>query len=67
MTKKCAVHPKYTGKRQPKHQCFGCLNLYLNLHTAPRVQHRPTKVVGSKKTYCKKLKHKSRIEDDQGR
>jgi len=54
---RCAKHPKFTGKRQPKYQCLGCLNLYIKMHTSPRAPHRTTKAFKSAKTYTRKIKH----------
>jgi hypothetical protein len=58
MKTKCDKHPKYTGKRQPKYQCWGCLDLYIKLHSAPRSPHKPTKTFKTAKDYTRKSKHK---------
>ena len=57
MKTKCEKHPKYTGKRKPKHECTGCLALYL-LMKKPRVLPMPTRVVKDKTKYTRKKKHK---------
>ena len=40
--KLCAKHPKYRGKRKPKYECEGCLELYLMCNNKPRVLPMPT-------------------------
>lgn len=57
--KLCPKHPKYRGKKQPTNDCLGCLIIWGFLGVKPRVQHKPTKVVKSKKTYTRKRKHKN--------
>lgn len=53
--KTCIKHPKYKGKREPKNECYGCLELYTMLRI-PRVLPMPTKVIKSKKVYNRKKK-----------
>ena len=53
--KKCDKHPKYKGKRIPKHECTTCLEIYMAFR-APRVLPMPTKVIKSKKIYNRKKK-----------
>ena len=55
---KCDKHPKYTGKRQPKYQCWDCLSVYFKLHSAPRAFHKPTKAFKTAKDYSRKSKFK---------
>lgn len=50
----CDKHKKYTGKRKPKYECIGCLNLYIKLHGAPRAPYKPTRIIKSKKKYNRK-------------
>lgn len=57
--KKCSKHPKYRGKRQPKHECLDCLNFYFKQHTAPRAPIKHTKIFKDGKTYNRKTKHKN--------
>jgi hypothetical protein len=58
MITQCMKHPKYKGKRQPKYQCLGCINLYMKMHSAPRSPHKPTKMFKTVKDYSRKNKHK---------
>ena len=60
MINKCTKHPKYNGKRQPKYECLGCLNLYVKLHLKPRSPHKPTSQMKDKRAYTRKTKHKNR-------
>ena len=53
--KMCIKHPKYKGKRKPKHECTICLEMYLSFRV-PRVLPMPTKVIKSKKVYNRKKK-----------
>ena len=55
---KCDKHPKYKGKKKPKHECCVCLSLYLLLRAKPRVLPMPTKVIRDKTKYNRKKKHK---------
>lgn len=59
---KCNKHPKYTGKKTPKHECVDCLSLYLKLHSSPRAPIKPTKVIKDKTKYSRKNKHRNRDE-----
>jgi hypothetical protein len=54
MEMKCKKHPKYNGRRTPKHECTKCLSIYLALKQKPRLLPKPTKVIKSKKTYDRK-------------
>ena len=54
----CKNHPKYRGKRKPKHDCVACLQIYLLLKNKPRVLPMPTKVIKDKSKYDRKKKHK---------
>ena len=54
---KCQKHPKYNGRKAPKHECGECLNIYFTLKK-PRVLPMATKVVKSKKLYTRKQKQK---------
>jgi len=54
---KCKKHPKYNGRRLPKHECTECLSLYLSLHKTPRLLPKPTKVIKDKTKYNRKKKH----------
>ena len=53
----CIKHPKYKGKKIPKHQCVDCLNLYWKMHT-PRIPIKPTRVIKDKTKYTRRSKHK---------
>jgi len=57
---RCDKHPKYTGKKEPKNGCVGCLNLYLKLHKKPRLPIKPTKIIKDKTKYNRKKKHKDK-------
>lgn len=56
---KCSKH-KYTGKGEPKAKnCGECLVIWAKMIWAKhRREHKPTKVVPSKKLYTRKRKHK---------
>lgn len=54
--KKCTTHPKYKGKRIPKHECLGCLNFYIEMHRSPRAPIKPTRVMKDKTKYDRKKK-----------
>lgn len=54
----CKKHPKYDGKKKPKHECAGCLAIYLQLLT-PRAPHRPTRSFRDQSKYSRKTKHKA--------
>jgi rubredoxin len=60
MITRCSKHPKYMGKRQPKYECLGCLNLYAKMHTSPRSPHKPTKTFKTIKNYSRKSRHKGK-------
>ncbi len=61
MKKQCDKHPKYNGKKEPKHQCLDCLNLYFFMHqTKSRVLPMPTKIITDKTKYNRKKKHKNK-------
>lgn len=53
---KCNKHPKYKGKRKPKHECLTCLSYYLTLSNRPRVIPKPTKIIKDKTKYNRKKK-----------
>lgn len=55
--KKCEKHPKYKGKKKPKHECLACLNMYLS-YQKPRMPIKPTRVIKDKSKYNRKEKHK---------
>jgi len=55
----CEIHKKYKGRRKPKHECVGCLSLYLLIKSKPRVQPMPTKVIPDKTKYNRKKKHRN--------
>jgi len=57
---KCEKHPKYSGKKEPKNGCVGCLNIYVALHKVPRLPIKPTKIIKDKSKYTRKKKHKSK-------
>ena len=55
---KCEKHPKYTGKRKPKTQCYECLSIYIKMGKMHRgVMPPPTKVIPDKTKYSRKKKH----------
>lgn len=56
--KNCPKHPKYNGRKKPKHKCLTCLALYSLIFLKPRLAHIPTKVVKSKKIYDRKKQDK---------
>lgn len=56
--KKCPKHPKYSGRKIPKHKCLTCLALYSLISLKPRLTPLPTKVVKSKKIYNRKKQDK---------
>ena len=58
MKLKCSKHPKYTGKKKPKHECEECLTIYIRL-SKPRILPMPTKVIKDKSKYNRKDKHKN--------
>lgn len=58
---KCKKHPKYGGRRLPKHECTECLSIYFKLHKSPRVLPKPTKVIKDKSKYTRKKKYKENL------
>lgn len=59
---KCEKHPKYKGKKKPKHECEVCASIYFTLNSKPRVLPKPTKVFKDKSKYTRKEKHKNKGE-----
>ena len=59
---KCVKHPKYKGKKFPKHECEECAALYLALHKAPRMPVKGTKVFKDKTKYDRKRIGRLRTE-----
>lgn len=60
---KCPVHPKYKGKKKPKHsdnKDCRCAEIYLTLKSKPRILPKPTKVMKDKSKYTRKKKHKDK-------
>lgn len=59
----CPIHPKYKGKKLPKYssndKCI-CAQIYLLLHSKPRVLPMPTKVIKDRSKYTRKKKHKGK-------
>jgi len=57
---KCAIHPKYKGRKKPKlcenKECK-CIKIYITLKNKPRILPIPTKVIKDKTKYNRK-KHK---------
>ncbi len=51
---KCKKHPKYNGRRLPKHECTERLSLYVSKHKAPRLLPKPTTVIKDKTKYDRK-------------
>ena len=61
--KKCTKHPKFNGKKLPKHGCVECLNIYLKVRVFGRkLPAPPNKVHKSAKTYTRKPKYPSKDE-----
>jgi len=55
---KCSKHPKFTGRKVPKHQCGACFSLYMALNNKPRVTPRPSRPMRDKSKYSRKTKHR---------
>lgn len=59
----CPKHKKYKGKKLPTNQCVDCLNLYLKLHSTPRMPIKPSIPMRDKTKYNRKQRNKKRDED----
>lgn len=59
--KTCPIHPKYKGKKKPKHcdnkDCV-CAEIFLILKKKPRILPMPSKVYRDKSKYNRRKKHK---------
>jgi hypothetical protein len=59
---RCIKHPKYDGKKKPKHECVECLELYLSMPHV-RAPIRPTKTFKDKSKYSRSKKFKKKLTD----